>query len=92
MWYNRVKTKGLSMNDLLGQPIRNGQRCVFVKNDDYKSGYIGRKGTVERVTDIDFYVIFDTKPGNVRGSRMSDSAPVIVNIDAIADKYPENFL
>ncbi len=78
------------ITDVIGQPIRNGQRCVFMGDTLYNNR--GRMGTVADVTEKQFNVIFDEKPGNVRGTRFGMTPPIVVNIDGIVDKYPENFL
>jgi hypothetical protein len=78
------------MKDLLGQPIRVGQRCVHINEDNFSSP--ARLGTVVELTEKYYVLRFDKAPGNVRGSKMYAGAPVLANIDGIVDKYPENFL
>ena len=79
------------MRDLLGQPIKENQRAVHILDNGY-GDVKARTGTVQIVDEQHYKIIFDQAPGNVRGSTMTRGSPVIVNVDGIKDKYPENFL
>lgn len=78
--------------DLLGQTLQKGQRFMRPEWNDYTQEHSVRYGTITEIREDSYLLLFDSGDGSKRGSLKRWNEKIIVNYEAIQEKYPENFL